>query len=598
MPVTGGGSLRRVLGFVLAIAATVGEPCDDACQGQQQAAGQVSALSGRLFALRQKGPALDTVDKERTTRGAECDRSVAEKKKAQSQAHAAPSPGAAFDARLKQERDEGPRRAAELTARALQLRTRGPDLPAMDAQLQQAQRDGDGRAQALEQQLAAARAEHSRLIDERGRSLEELDLGFFCSRCGNTASQLGGMERFKAHLHDVNAVAVPAPPDRRAAKAEEYRKLIAAAFVRVRALEDQLTQVRTSTRAAVDRLTAQKNDAWPAHHKAVAAAEAAARDEDGRWRAGVAELKKQRREALERHAKSLTDADAAVKGEESRCDAQRRELAAKREQVGRAYEAEVAQLTSALRAAETALASSRLAAETVKARARLDAENAKLKDAAVQLTAAPPPPSAWRVVNPGPMDDAAQLPWAEDVEPPAAPPPAPLPAAPPPTSLPQVQGQASSDLTGLLSPPRPAIDTASLSRLEPEPRPAPWVARAAAELRQGAKNPGVTAVLDATRESLRRMAQNMMPSWGDYFGGRIDLNVKDAVRASLRDVRNEFLAPLVRAAINAAPLPEDEKFAHESIFNVLFRRRYAETVDEALRYGVRGVGLADDEAPE
>jgi hypothetical protein len=596
-----------VLWLILVTATGAGEPCDALCaqeQQRQQAATEVSSVRERLFSLRQKGPRVDVVDAEIKTRGAECEKSLGDKRKAATQAHNAAQPGPEFDAKIRQEQEQGPRKVQELNVRAVQMRNNGPDLTGLDNQIRQAEADTNNRLAELKQQLAAARAAHSKLIDERGRSLEELDLGLFCSRCFNTATQLGGMEKFRAHLHDVNAVAVPAPADKRAAKVDEYRKLISAAYDRVRSLEDQVAKA-DAARSRVDQLRAQKNNAWPAHNKAIAETEAAARQEDQRWRAAVQELEKQRRDAQDKRARAITDGDAAVRNEEKRCDDQRRELAAKREQTQKAYDAEVAQLTSSVSTAEKRLSDSVWAVETTKARAKLDGEMQRIRADIQAVLEKPPPPSGWRVVQPGPMDDPAQLPFAEEIPtrsaPSAAPIAAPPPTTPPPAALEEVKAAAPAQIAALAAPP-PVMQTRSLG-LAPLERAVSSIVKPTAEkLVRLVSEPSMTRLVDAGKEVgsevARRIARNVEVVAREGRGGPFDVDVKGAPKRAVTELLTEVVVvPLVRMAIDASKLAEAKKLELLAYFH-LIRGEPGEVVNEALRYGVRGTGFADPESEQ
>jgi hypothetical protein len=589
-----------VLWLILVTATGAGEPCDALCaqeQQRQRAATDVSSVRERLFSLKQKGPRVDVVDAELKTRGAECDKSLGDKRKAATQAHNAAQPGPEFDAKIRQEQEQGPRKVQELNGRAVQMRNNGPDLTALDNQIRQAEADTNNRLAELKQQLADARARHSRLIDERGRSLEELDLGFFCSLCGRTATQLGGMEQFRQHLHDVNAVAVPAPADRRAAKADEYKKLISDAYDRVRSLEDQVAKA-DAARSKVDQLRAQRNNAWPEHNKAIAATEAAARQEDQRWRAAVQELEKQRRDAQDKRARAITDGDTAVRNEEKRCDDQRRELAAKREQTQKAYDAEVAQLTSSVSAAEKRLSDSVWAVETTKARAKLDGEMQRMRADIQAVLEKPPPPSGWRVVQPGPMDDGAQLAWAEETPsapaPSAAPVAGPASSAPPPASLPEVQAATTAQLREVISPPPTVVDSSSLNRIVPEARPTPSLKAAGEQMQRIFSSRSVTVVVDGLKESGRRLAQEMMPSPRDYLAGRVDINVGEAAKNATRGVVNGFLDPLRQKALDAYPMSDERKLELDAVDNA-FHAKNDDTVKKVFRLIRRWTGLTTEE---
>lgn len=90
--------------------------------------------------------------------------------------------------------------------------------------------------------------ELSELIAEKQRALEELRLGYYCSRCGRPKSQVERetQKSFGEHLVDVNGQAKPASPERLQAKSDEYDR-------KIKQLRKKIEEKSESARAASEK---------------------------------------------------------------------------------------------------------------------------------------------------------------------------------------------------------------------------------------------------------------------------------------------------------------------------------------------------------
>src|SRR5579862_1363268 len=127
------------------------------------------------------------------------------------------------------------KQADGIWAQAQELRNTGPDLRALDQQV-------NGQFRAVFQQIDSFdQGAESRLNDlsskvddletEKAAALKELAEGLFCSLCRRTKTEIEMEEHesFEAHLARVQGEAVPATPEEIAQRAYEYDQKIAAA---------------------------------------------------------------------------------------------------------------------------------------------------------------------------------------------------------------------------------------------------------------------------------------------------------------------------------------------------------------------------------
>jgi hypothetical protein len=87
--------------------------------------------------------------------------------------------------------------------------------------------------------------ELARLVSEKGKSIDELRRGYYCSQCGRTATEIESSEHipFSQHLQNVNGKPVPAGPERILAKAREYDAKIEAVHQRVQGQIDHYNEI-------------------------------------------------------------------------------------------------------------------------------------------------------------------------------------------------------------------------------------------------------------------------------------------------------------------------------------------------------------------
>lgn len=109
------------------------------------------------------------------------------------------------------------------------------------------------------------------LASSKERALLELRRGYYCSKCGRTASEIERQERtsFASHLQNVQGRPIPAPADRIEAKAAEYDRKIGSARRDVQRLLARADEIRQRVSAC----EADRQNALNEQHRAAAWAE-------------------------------------------------------------------------------------------------------------------------------------------------------------------------------------------------------------------------------------------------------------------------------------------------------------------------------------